>query len=179
MTLVKYCTLPKDENCEKTITEQFVESIRRVEDIQVAKKASKGEKSNAKITNGSSKLLKPFNEYTPRFQYNGYVRKSHWRYFDDDHGKKVPETEEQYNYRMRKKHKFCLLLGFAGGNYFGMQYNTSVNTIEDNLLNAMCKNGWILQEHIDNPFKFDFQRGSRTDRGVSAARMNVSAVLRK
>ena len=80
---------------------------------------------------------------------------------------------------MRKKHKFCLLLGFAGGNYYGMQFNESVNTIEDEMLKAMVKQKWILPEHLAKPWTFDFVRGSRTDRGVSAARMNVSMVLRK
>lgn len=80
---------------------------------------------------------------------------------------------------MRKKQKFCLLLGFAGGNYYGMQFNESVKTIEDEMLKAMVKQKWILPEHLAKPWTFDFVRGSRTDRGVSAARMNVSMVLRK
>lgn len=128
-----------------------------------------------------SKNLKPFDGYVPRFQYNGFVKKSHWQFYDENRliREQSPETELQFNYRMRKKHKYCILMAFAGGNYYGMQYNVSVNTIEDRLLNAMVKNQWILEEHLEKPWLFDFQRGSRTDRGVSAARQNVSAVLRK
>ncbi|XP_031636736.1 tRNA pseudouridine synthase A-like [Contarinia nasturtii] len=177
--LVKYCTKTNenDENRPKTITEKFDEAIKKIEGLRAAAKATKGEKNRAKATNGKSKLLKPVDGYTPRFKYNGYVKKSQWIYFDDDHNEKVPETEEQFNYGMRKKHKYCLLLAFAGGNYYGMQYNVSTHTIEDELLKSMVKNRWILQEHLDRPHLFDFQRGSRTDRGVSACRMNVSAVL--
>lgn len=132
-----------------------------------------------KNTVGTNKLLKPVDGYTPRFKYNGYLKKTHWRYYDENRQEDAPETEAQINYKMLKKHKFCLLLAFAGGNYFGMQYNVSFNTIEDNLLKAMVKNGWILDEHIDKPWLVAFQRGSRTDRGVSAARQNVSMILRK
>lgn len=119
-------------------------------------------------------------EYTTRFQYNGYLKNSHWKYYDEN--RPLPnaiESEEQYNYRIRKKRTFCLLLGFAGGNYYGMQYNLTTHTIEDEIFSAMLKNNWILPEHVKKPWQFDFQRGSRTDRGVSAARMNVSAILRK
>lgn len=128
-----------------------------------------------------TKTLKPVDGYTSRFQYNGFVKKSHWHYYDENGPNKcrTPETELQLLYRMRKKHKYCLLMAFAGGNYFGMQYNVSVNTIEDKLLNSMVKNQWILEEHLEKPWLVEFQRGSRTDRGVSAARQNVSAILRE
>lgn len=129
---------------------------------------------------GTNRLMKPSDGYVSRFQYNGYLKNAHWRYFDEDRVSEYgPESEAQYNYRMKKKQKFCILLGFAGGNYYGMQYNCSLRTIEDALLKAMVKNEWILPEHLEKPFLVDFLRGSRTDRGVSAARMNVSMVLRK
>lgn len=145
-----------------------------------ASKAANRSENKPYNPEGTNKLLKPIDGYTCRFQYNGYLKRSHWRYYDDNRKSPYgPETEAQYNYYMRKKHKFCLLMGFAGGNYYGMQYNVSVNTIEDMLLKAMVKNDWILPEHYAKPFLVDFVRGSRTDRGVSAARMNVSVVLRK
>lgn len=146
--------------------------------MREAKKRQKSQES--KSFESSNRLMKPVDGYTPRFQYNGYLKKCHWHYYDENRPiEKEPETEEQFNYRMLKKNKFCLLLGFAGMNYFGMQYNCSVRTIEDELLKAMVKHKWILPEHVEKPWSFDFVRGSRTDRGVSAARMNVSLVLRE
>lgn len=129
--------------------------------------------------------LQPVDGYTPRFEYNGYLKNCNWRYYDEETKAKlrnqqpVELTEEQIRYRDRKKRKYCLLIGFAGANYFGMQFNQGVTTIEGELMNAMCKNNWILKEHLQNPIPLEFQHGSRTDRGVSAARMNCSLLLRK
>lgn len=123
--------------------------------------------------------------YTPRFEYNGYLKNCTWRYYDEKtmvtlrNIQPVKLTEEQIHYRNRKKRKYCLLLGFVGANYFGMQFNPDVRTIEGELMKAMCKNNWILEEHLINPISLEFQHGSRTDRGVSAARMNCSLLLRK
>lgn len=165
-----------NESQPTTIAEKFNKSMK----IVGAMKAQNRNENKPRNVEGTNKLLKPIDGYTCRFQYNGYLKKSHWRYYDENRKSAFgPETEAQYNYRMRRKQKFCILMAFAGGNYFGMQYNVSVNTIEDMLLNAMVKNDWILPEHCDKPFLVDFVRGSRTDRGVSAARMNVSVVLRK
>lgn len=133
----------------------------------------------------SKKSLQPVEGYTPRFQYNGYLKNSSWRYYDEEamaklkNDQPVELTAEQVRYRNLKKRKYCLLLGFAGANYFGMQFNTGVTTIEGELMRAMCRNKWILEEHLKNPIPLEFQHGSRTDRGVSAARMNCSLLLRK
>lgn len=174
-SLPKYCTHDNVEVQRKTITEMFSESI---ENMQL-NKPTKRQKVRTKMCSGSNKLLQPIDGYTPRFQYNGYVKKSHWCYYDENHKNDVIETEEQRIYRVRNKRKFCVLMGFAGGNYYGMQYNASMNTIEDAMFRAMVKNNWILEEHLENPWKFEFSHGSRTDRGVSAARMNWSAFLRE
>lgn len=120
-----------------------------------------------------------------RFQYNGFLRRSNWVYYDDNDNKRPvaygPETEKQNNYRMLKRRKFCILMGFAGGNYHGMQfqYQKDINTIEKALFDAMVKNRWILPEHLHKMSLVDFNHGSRTDTGVSAARMNVSMLLRE
>lgn len=167
---------PINEHESKTITEKFTNSMEKVEADRVKNPIKK-----IKEKIGTSKLLKPIDSsYTSRFQYNGYLKAKRWQYYNDDRlGMYSPETEDQYNYRLLKKHKFAILMGFAGGNYFGMQYNKGVHTIEDVLLEAMLKNRWILSEHIQKPWSVDFQRGSRTDRGVSAARQIVSLILRK
>lgn len=178
-SIVRLCTTTPDKDQSKTITERFTESMR------VAAEQQKLTKANRKKNNGYTEFkgIKPKDDYKPRFEYNGYLKKCNWKYFDDEthpmNKDDIVLTEAQLRYRDRKKRKFCLLLGFAGGNYFGMQYNATVNTIEDQLLNAMCKNEWILEEHIRRPVYLEFQHGSRTDRGVSAARMNCSLMLRK
>lgn len=159
----------------KTITEQFTESLKRFKSV---KKPSPANKRGVD-------LLEPTAGYASRFQYKGFLRRSHWIYHDDNDNRRSvaygPETEEQYKYRMLKKRKFCILLGFAGGNYHGMQYQfyNNINTIEKALFAAMVKNRWILPEHEHNMWLVDFNHGSRTDAGVSAARMNVSMFLRK
>lgn len=78
-----------------------------------------------------------------------------------------------------KRRKFCLLLGYAGANYFGMQRNPEVSTIEEVLLTAMLKHKWITDEGFKQPQMVHFQRAARTDKGVSAARQCVSLKLRK
>lgn len=164
-----------NDSIPSTITEKFTQSIRA---IQAERASNKLKKAKEKV--GTSKLLTPVDGYTSRFQYNGYLKSKRWQYYDDERlGAYGPETEEQYNYRLLKKQKFCVLMGFAGGNYYGMQYNKGVHTIEGVLLDAMVKNRWILSEHIQKPWLIAFDRGSRTDRGVSAARMNISLTLRK
>lgn len=173
----KYCTSTPGnyEFRPKTITEKFTASMRSSEEQKKLLRERRSKKHE-----GTSNLLKPFDGYTPRFQYNGYLKKTHWKYYDEQRkNKNDPETEAQYNYKLLKKQKFCLLMGFAGGNYCGMQYNPLVKTIEGMLFPAMAKNGWILKEHINEPWLVDFQRTSRTDRGVSAARQTVALTLRK
>lgn len=78
-----------------------------------------------------------------------------------------------------KKRKYCLLMGYAGANYFGMQRNPEVNTIEEVLLTAMLKQKWINDEGFNQPQMVHFQRAARTDKGVSATRQCVSLKLRK
>lgn len=177
----KYCTNADEKHQvqARTITEKFTDSMRKIAELRKTAKDQRADYEQ-KSKETWSKSLKPFDGYVPRFQYNGFVKRSHWHFYDENRliKEQSPETELQFNYRMRRKHKYCILMAFAGGNYYGMQYNKDMNTIEDELLNAMVKNQWILEEHLEKPWFFNFQRGSRTDRGVSAARMNVSAVLR-
>ena len=53
------------------------------------------------------------------------------------------------------------------------------NAIEDHLLKAMLDVGLITQREYVIPKAFNFQRSSRTDKGVSAARLLVSFDLSK
>ena len=52
-------------------------------------------------------------------------------------------------------------------------------TIEEELLKAFKAAGSIPGEWFDNPQKAFFQRASRTDKGVSAAKMVISLKMRK
>lgn len=77
------------------------------------------------------------------------------------------------------KRKCCLLMGYDGTNYCGMQRNIKVITIEDELLKALSANKYITDEECNHPKKLNFQRASRTDKGVSALRQCCSLYLRK
>lgn len=75
---------------------------------------------------------------------------------------------------LAKKKKIALLIAYCGTGYSGMQKNPDVNTIEDELLAALCKAGAIRSDVKDDLFKMSFQRCARTDKGVSAAGQVVS-----
>ena len=57
--------------------------------------------------------------------------------------------------------------------------NPGYPTIEEELLKAFKEAGAICDEWFETPQKGHFQRASRTDKGVSAARMIISLKLRK
>ncbi|KAL2725296.1 ATPase family AAA domain-containing protein [Vespula squamosa] len=76
-----------------------------------------------------------------------------------------------------KKRPYALMMGYLGRDYYGMQINPGMKTIEDDLLNALLKNNLITTENIENLRSFNFQRAARTDKGVSAARQVVSLKL--
>lgn len=120
--------------------------------------------------------------YVPRFKYNGYLKNCTWVRFTDEmlEKRKAGPSEEQINYKHRDKAKFCILMAFAGGKYNGMQnVGPEIGTIELILFEAMIKNRWLLPEHRNSMYSVDYCRASRTDAGVSAARMYCSAILRK
>jgi tRNA pseudouridine38-40 synthase len=71
------------------------------------------------------------------------------------------------------------LLAYSGVNFFGMQRNPEMKTIEDELLKAMLKNEWINEEGFNQPQDLLFQRAARTDKGVSAVQQVVSMKLRE
>jgi len=86
------------------------------------------------------------------------------------------EETEKNLYPWKRAKKVAAMLSFLGKNYHGMQRNPgdTINTIEDELLAALCKSGAIDPEWEKVPQKSFFTRASRTDKGVSAARMVVS-----
>lgn len=127
--------------------------------------------------------------YEPRINYAGFLRNCTWHYKQPD--SKSTEATESANINNEASHKetednrksmywkkFSLLMGFSGTNYMGMQFNPNVPTIEDAMFRAMVNNNWITEANMKKPWTVSFQRGSRTDRGVSAARQCCSIMLR-
>lgn len=91
--------------------------------------------------------------------------------------KQCMNTEE---FQRVRKRKFAMMLGYLGQNYHGMQKNPETKTIESELFYAMKKAGIIPEDYDESgPNLIQFQRGSRTDKGVSAVRQVVSLKLRK
>lgn len=72
--------------------------------------------------------------------------------------------------RPKKKLRYAMFLSYQGKNYFGMQVQKDMPTIEGHLLCALRLHGIITEEESKNPFSFYFQRAARTDRAVSAVR---------
>lgn len=75
----------------------------------------------------------------------------------------------------------CLLLGYSGSKYSGMQFQTTkdVVTVEGIVFKAMLENNWIRMASYKQPRSIKYQEASRTDKGVSAARQCCSILLRK
>lgn len=170
----------------KTITQLFNEALHVKTEQKMAKRFDdeklKLDVKRLKVDTGAMGVPH-LRGYVPRFNYNGYLKKCTWIPFDEN---KQPNQfiraskQEKEEYFHRTKEKVCLLMAFTGQNYFGMQYNgRGVETIEKHLFNAMVKNRWILPEHIRNLESIGFEHGSRTDAGVSAARMYCSLTLRE
>lgn len=91
---------------------------------------------------------------------------------DDNDPKKLKKTERI------KKRNFALLLGYLGKDYYGMQRNPQMKTIEEDLIGAMLKAELIDQEAFETIQYTHFQRAARTDKGVSATRQICSVKLR-
>ncbi|XP_043266699.1 tRNA pseudouridine synthase A [Venturia canescens] len=73
-----------------------------------------------------------------------------------------------------KKRNYAVLLAYLGKDYFGMQRNPGMKTIEEDLITALFKAHLIGQEAFDTIQTIHFQRAARTDKGVSATRQIVS-----
>ncbi|KAH8278948.1 hypothetical protein KR018_011602, partial [Drosophila ironensis] len=76
-----------------------------------------------------------------------------------------------------KRRKSAILLSYCGANYFGMQRNPGMQTIEEELFKAMLKHKWITEDSFEQVQIACFQRAARTDKGVSAARQICSVKL--
>ena len=83
--------------------------------------------------------------------------------------------DDPYRYPSRKK--YAIMMGFCGEGYRGMALNVGVKTIEEELIKSLLKCKFLKPENAKELKKINFQRASRTDKGVSAARQIVSTNL--
>lgn len=152
-----------------------------------------------KITSAKKDRQIKTTKYKPRFGYTGFIKGRRWVYLKDvalsEHnvinkeyvekllvaGQAERNNDIRDKQEVKKSHlkKYCVLVAFSGANYTGMQWNRDIVTIEGILFEAMLKNNWMTPVNVQRPCTVEFQRGSRTDRGVSAARMCISLRLRK
>lgn len=98
-----------------------------------------------------------------------------WKTEDEEKGdvKRAPFNPAD---RVKRK-KTAILLGYSGANYFGMQRNPGMATIEEELFKAMLKHKWVTEDMFEQAQLACFQRAARTDKGVSAARQVCSIKL--
>lgn len=113
--------------------------------------------------------------YQPR--YDGRAKKRGWQNTTSEETDVTCKREREELFERIKRKKSAVLLGYCGKNYWGMQRNPGMKTIEEDLLSAMHKHKWISDEAFETPQEAAFQRAARTDKGVSAARQCVSMKL--
>ncbi|CAL1673905.1 unnamed protein product [Lasius platythorax] len=89
---------------------------------------------------------------------------------------KIQKTETETVQKIKRKNH-AMLLGYLGKDYYGMQRNPGMKTIEEDLITALLKADLITTEHFENIRSINFQRAARTDKGVSAIRQIVSLKL--
>jgi len=59
---------------------------------------------------------------------------------------------------------------YVGKNYYGMQRNPGMKTIEEDLITALLKADLITAVQFENVRAINFQRAARIDKGISAIR---------
>ncbi|XP_014203245.2 tRNA pseudouridine synthase A [Copidosoma floridanum] len=91
--------------------------------------------------------------------------------------KKQKTENETVPFVRIKRRNFAMMLGYLGKDYYGMQRNPKIDTIEEQLIKAMYKANLITSEAVEVIQNINFQRAARTDKGVSAVRQVVSLKL--
>ncbi|XP_039760119.1 tRNA pseudouridine synthase A isoform X1 [Pararge aegeria] len=133
-----------------------------------------GEKKDDNETKPEPVRTKNHTRYKRRFLKRQWEESNGDKNEDESSGeKKVCDTQFE---RIKKK-KVAMLLGYCGVDYYGMQRNPGVPTIEEELLKALYDANYITKEDFATQQGAHFQRSSRTDKGVSAARQVVSLKL--
>lgn len=154
----------------ETVTAKAAENVSTTQESEASESKATSLETETVASKKSGWQKKP--------RYNGQQKKRKWEHFnrrDDSDEKRVRTNPED----RVKRRKYCMLMGFAGANYVGMQRNPGVNTIEEQLLVALLKNKLINDEGFSQPQMIHFQRAARTDKGVSALRQCCSLKLRK
>lgn len=95
---------------------------------------------------------------------------------DNESETKVQKTEAESVQRVKRRNH-VIMLGYLGKDYYGMQRNPQMKTIEEDLVTALLKADLITMEHFENLRAINFQRAARTDKGVSAIGQIVSLKL--
>lgn len=98
----------------------------------------------------------------------------------DDNNDAVDKTvvdEKKQKIERIKKRNFALMMGYLGKDYYGMQRNPHVRTIEEDLIGALFKAKLIDDDAFETIQNANFQRAARTDKGVSATRQVCSVKL--
>nr|XP_033343133.1 tRNA pseudouridine synthase A isoform X2 [Megalopta genalis] len=96
---------------------------------------------------------------------------------NDEVAIKVPKVEETTEKIRQKTSNFVIMLGYLGRDYYGMQRNPGLKTIEEDLILALFKSNLINKAQFDDIRELKFQRAARTDKSVSAVRQIVSLKL--
>lgn len=89
---------------------------------------------------------------------------------------KIVDEKKQKTERIKKRN-FALMMGYLGKDYYGMQRNPHVKTIEEDLIGALFKAKLIDDDAFETIQNANFQRAARTDKGVSATRQVCSVKL--
>lgn len=89
----------------------------------------------------------------------------------------LPADSNRVIPRRYSKKKFALFLGYNGEQYYGMQVNPGVPTIEQVLMTTLYNTGMIFEQVDGQPSKLGLMRAARTDKGVSAVGQCVSLKL--
>eukprot|EP00834_Sanchytrium_tribonematis_P005273 NODE_308_length_10101_cov_0.990102.p4 type:complete len:354 gc:universal NODE_308_length_10101_cov_0.990102:3461-2400(-) len=79
--------------------------------------------------------------------------------------------------RSTKKIKVAILFGYSGTDYYGMQIQTSVRTIEQEMLKALANAGLIAECNANDSGKVNLMRCARTDKGVHALGQVINVKL--
>ncbi|XP_078049746.1 pseudouridine synthase 1 isoform X2 [Augochlora pura] len=115
-------------------------------------------------------------------EVNG-AEKSTKRHVNDEDNDEVAvkvqkvEEEEAAEKIKQKTSNFVIMMGYLGRDYYGMQRNRGLKTIEEDLMLALLKSNLINQTQYDDIRELRFQRAARTDKSVSAVRQIVSLKL--
>ena len=93
----------------------------------------------------------------------------------------ISEILSNHNFSLSIDEFFFIIftMNFHSNYQSGYCRNPGYPTIEEELLKAFKEAGTICDEWFETPQKGHFQRASRTDKGVSAARMVISLKFRK